>query len=67
MRDIDLFVAIANCKKQFEKLRRKNEDCQSAHGDADDLVLSFLNDIGCGEIADAWHAEQTAQGGFWYA
>lgn len=48
-------------------LALKGADNENAHCLADDLVLSALQDLGFGELADAFHELEDNVGGFWYA
>ncbi len=41
-------------------------DQESAHGDADGVLLRFLIDNGFNEIADEWDKVDSDCGGFWY-
>ncbi len=51
--------------KLLNECPRDDQEC--AHGDADGVLLLFLNENGYKEIADAWEKVDEECGGFWYA
>lgn len=44
-----------------------DEDVESAHVAADQVLLEFLTANGFAEVADAWTALEKRCDGFWYA
>ena len=42
-------------------------DQESAHAEADRILLDYLRATGAGDLADAWERLSTEAGGFWYA
>ena len=53
-----------NYKEILEKMKalKNDEDFENAHYDADNLLIEFLEDLGCNELVEAWH-----EVGKWYA
>ena len=42
-------------------------DPEIAHGAADNILLTFLEDNGFEEVAQSWVSAESRAGGFWYA
>lgn len=43
------------------------DDREGAHRDADDILLTFVKEIGHIEVYEAYMAAKAATGGFWYS
>ena len=43
------------------------DDRESAHIEADKILLTFVKEIGHIEVYEAYRAAKAATGGFWYA
>lgn len=51
---------------EFKKMQGLTDN-ERVHGNADDLLLDALRELGFGQLADAWDELQEDVGGFWYA
>jgi hypothetical protein len=52
--------------ERFENMPNKGDN-ESIHGEADDILLEALQELGFGVLSDAWYKAGKDCGGFWYA
>lgn len=53
-----------DAKRRLDKLT--DDDPESAHGRAEDIICQFLKDNGFGDVAEAFEAARDRVG-FWYS